>query len=97
VTVAFDWHRGPIDRGTLITPSYRNTQMVRRFFAAKCGAGFRFDRPFMAWMKAAAGKTMGDAADEWRRRQAIQRATGEPPSTAATRSKILLAAGPITS
>jgi hypothetical protein len=38
---------------------------VRRFFKAACGERFRFDRPFMAWMKAACGKTMGEAADEW--------------------------------
>jgi len=25
---------------------------------------------FMAWMKASIGNTMGDAADEWRRRNA---------------------------
>ncbi len=67
---AFDWHSGDIDRSTPITASYRNTQKVRRFFRAACGEEFHFDRPFMAWMKAAAGKTMGEAADEWLRRRA---------------------------
>ena len=37
----------------------------------ECGDGFKYDRPFMAWLKAAVGKTMGDAADEWHRRRAI--------------------------
>ncbi|WP_198924965.1 DUF6434 domain-containing protein [Nitrospirillum viridazoti] len=74
----FDWHADPIDRATPITAGYRATQNVRRFFRRECGEHFRFDRPFMAWMKAAAhqpnggqpggGRTMGDAADEWRRR-----------------------------
>jgi Domain of unknown function (DUF6434) len=66
---SFDWHSDPIERTTLITSSYRNTQNVRRFFRAQCGAHFRFDRPFMAWLKTSIGKTMGDASDEWKRRQ----------------------------
>jgi len=66
---AFDWHGGTITRETPITGNYRNTQNVRRFFRAQCGPAFRFDRPFMAWLKAGSGKTMGDAADEWLRRQ----------------------------
>jgi len=66
---AFDWHRDPITRDTLITASYRNTQNVRRFFRSHCGADFKFDRPFMAWLKKAADKTMGDAVDEWLNRK----------------------------
>lgn len=65
----FDWHRDPITRATPVTPSYRNTQNVRRFLAAQCGAAFRFDRAFMAWLRDGTPKTMGDAADEWRRRR----------------------------
>jgi hypothetical protein len=65
----FDWHCSRITRATPITPDYRNTQNVRRFFKAQCGAHFKFDRPFMAWMKAGTGKTMGDAAAEWLRRE----------------------------
>ncbi len=67
---AFDWHGGKITRATAITPDYRNTQNVRRFFKARCGAAFAFDRPFMAWLKDGSPKTMGDAADEWLRRAA---------------------------
>jgi hypothetical protein len=63
--VSFDWHGGPITRLTPITKSFRSTQNVRRFFKAECGAGFRFDRTFMAWLKDGKEKTMGDAADEW--------------------------------
>jgi len=66
---AFDWHGGRLTRRTLITPDYRNTQNVRRFFKAQCGDNFKFDRPFMAWMKRASGRTMGDAASEWLRRK----------------------------
>lgn len=68
---AFDWHSDPITRETAITPSYRNTQNVRRFLTAQCGDRFKFDRPFMAWLKDGAPKTMGDAADEWLRRNPV--------------------------
>ncbi|HEX7641862.1 MAG TPA: DUF6434 domain-containing protein [Burkholderiaceae bacterium] len=73
--VSFDWHAAPIDRTTLIDAHYRNTQNVRRFFRKACGEHFKFDRSFMAWMKAAAGKTMGEAVDEWLAREAL-RASG---------------------
>jgi hypothetical protein len=66
---AFDWHGGEITRATPITATYRNTQNVRRFFQAECGDAFVFDRAFMGWLKLSADKTMGDAVDEWRRRQ----------------------------
>ena len=69
----FDWHADPILRATAITKSYRNTQNVRRFLTRECGDAFRFDRPFMAWLKNGTDKTMGDAADEWLRRQAEKR------------------------
>ena len=71
--VSFDWHGGPITRLTPITKSFRSTQNVRRFFKAECGAGFKFDRTFMAWLKDGKEKTMGDAADEWLLRAATKR------------------------
>ena len=66
---AFDWHGDPITRATPITKTYRNTRNVRRFFQAECGDGFKFDRAFMAWIKSAENKTMGDAVKEWLRRE----------------------------
>ncbi|UVK41600.1 hypothetical protein LHFGNBLO_003611 [Mesorhizobium sp. AR10] len=70
---SFDWHAAPISRATAITKSYRNTQNARRFFIKECGGGFEFDRPFMAWLRDGVEKTMGDAADEWLRREAEKR------------------------
>ena len=64
----FDWHSDPITRDTPLDRTYRNTQNVRRFLKAECGDGFKFDRPFMAWIKSGAPRTMGDVADEWLRR-----------------------------
>jgi hypothetical protein len=68
----FDWHSGDITRATQITKSLRKTQKVRRFFTTECGDGFRFDVSFIAWLKAAVGQTMGEAVDEWLRRQAAK-------------------------
>ena len=39
--------------------------MFAGFSRSQCGADFKFDRPFMPWLKKAAHKTMGDAVDEW--------------------------------
>ncbi|MES2077395.1 MAG: DUF6434 domain-containing protein [Pseudomonadota bacterium] len=65
----FDWHGGSISRETVVDSAYRNTQNVRRFLALECGAAFKFDRDFMAWVRDGRPKTMGDVADEWMRRR----------------------------
>ncbi len=65
----FDWHSAHINSTTLITSTYKNTQNVRRYFKSICGDQFKFDRSFMRWMKDNAGKTMGDAVNEWTKRQ----------------------------
>lgn len=66
----FDWHRDTITRSTPVTKNYRNTQNVRRFLKSQCGEDFRFNRPFMQWIRDGMDKTMGDVADEWIRRHA---------------------------
>ena len=69
---SFDWHSDPLSRETPVTGTYRNTQNVRRFLKSQCGDRFRFDRPFMQWIRDGRVKTLGDVADEWLRRQARQ-------------------------
>ena len=64
----FDWHSDLITRDTPVTANYKNTQNVRRFMKSQCGNGFKFDRPFMAWFTGGTEKSMGDVADEWKRR-----------------------------
>ena len=64
----FNWHTDVIDRTKLVTDSYKNTHGVRRFLTAQCGPNFKFDRDFMAWINDGKRKTMGDVADERRRR-----------------------------
>lgn len=75
----FDWHSAPLSRSTAITPDYRSTQNVRRFFIAEIGRNFSFNIAFMAWMKANAGKTLGEAAEEWKRVHALVK-SGEMPA-----------------
>ncbi len=74
----FDWHSAALTAKTIITPNYRNTQNVRRFFIAEIGRHFSFNIAFMAWMKANAGKTLGDAAEEWKRVHALVKAGHKP-------------------
>jgi len=69
----FDWHGDPITLDTPVTNTYKNTQNVRRFLRAQCGEGFKFDQPFMQWIKDGRAKTMGEVAAEWLRRQAMPR------------------------
>ncbi|MFJ4143618.1 DUF6434 domain-containing protein [Pseudomonas sp. NPDC089734] len=61
----FNWHSDPITHATPITPTYKNTQNVRRFMTEHCGPDCKFDRPFMAWITDGKEKTMGDVANEW--------------------------------
>ena len=64
-----NWHSDTLTRNTTVNEDYRNTQNVRRFMVEHCGDAFKFDRDFMAWIKNGEPKTLGDIADEWRRRQ----------------------------
>ena len=64
-----DWHSALLTQTTLVDKHYRNTQNVRRFLTEQCGEDFRFDRDFMAWIRNGVPKTLGDVADEWKRRQ----------------------------
>ncbi|WP_439850907.1 DUF6434 domain-containing protein [Pseudomonas syringae] len=68
--MAFDWHSDLITRDTPVDSHYRNTQNVRRFMVEECGPLFRFDRPFMAWIKDGRPKDMGQVADHWLQRRA---------------------------
>ncbi len=61
----FDWHSEPLSRDTPLTASYKMTQNVRRFMRKECGDDFKFDVPFMNWVKSGLPKTLGDMADEW--------------------------------
>lgn len=63
-----DWHSLAISRTTVVDKDYKNTQNVRRFLAAECGADCKLDRNFMAWITNGEPKTMGDVVDEWKNR-----------------------------
>ena len=61
----FNYHTHTMDRATRVTESYKSSQRVLRFLIAQCGADFKFDRGFMAWIKDGNPKVMGDVADVW--------------------------------
>ena len=73
-TSGFDWVRGPITRRTIIDAGYRNNRNVRTFFEGEIGRKITFNIAFMDWMKANAGKTMGDAVEQWLRLDAARKA-----------------------
>lgn len=63
----FDWHSEKLNPSTKINSTYKNTQNVRRFFKQNIGEHFHFTRDFMKFMKENTGKTLSEAADEWKR------------------------------
>ncbi|MEM7523790.1 MAG: DUF6434 domain-containing protein [Pseudomonadota bacterium] len=65
----FNWAKDQITCDTLIDEGYSNGPNTRSFFEREIGPRFRFTIPFMAWMKANAGRSMADAVDEWRRQR----------------------------
>lgn len=66
--MSFNWHSDQLTRETPVCKHYRNTQNVRRFMVEHCGAKFKFDRGFMAWIRDGVPKTLGEVVDEWRQR-----------------------------
>lgn len=66
ISSSFDWNNEELSLGVVITDSYKNTENVREFFKKLIGKHFRFNVEFMNWMKSNVGKTLEDAAVEWR-------------------------------
>ncbi|MFK7868672.1 MAG: DUF6434 domain-containing protein [Roseobacter sp.] len=62
----FDWHSAPLTPDTVITESYKNSQNVRRFFKSQVGDGFKFNIPFMDWMRQNTGKTLAEAVEAYK-------------------------------
>lgn len=55
----------PLTLDTLIPEGYKNDERHRAFFKKEIGGHFKFNVPFMNWMKSHAGKTYSDAVNEW--------------------------------
>ncbi|MCU1715547.1 DUF6434 domain-containing protein [Pseudomonas sp. 5P_3.1_Bac2] len=60
-----DWHKAPLSHATALDTGYKNTQNVRRFMRLHCGAEFKFDRAFMAWIASGQPRTLGDMVEHW--------------------------------
>ncbi|MEO0678679.1 MAG: DUF6434 domain-containing protein [Pseudomonadota bacterium] len=72
----FDWHASELTDATILTDSYKNTQNVRRYFKSRLGERFKFNIEFMAWLRTNAGRTLGEACDEYRAMKAREAAPG---------------------
>jgi Domain of unknown function (DUF6434)/SAP domain-containing new25 len=70
------WHLRELSLDTVIEEHYTNGPSTRAFFVDHCGSSFRFTIPFMAWMRANAGRTLGDAIIEWERQNAERKKPG---------------------
>lgn len=57
----------PISLEKKIPENYKNDKIHREFFKSVIGERFKFNVPFMAWMKASPGKTYQEAVNEWLR------------------------------
>lgn len=69
----FNWNTELLTNSTIITDNYRNTQNVRAFFIDQIGSHFKFNVSFMNWMTANEGKTLGDAANAWKRLKELEK------------------------
>ncbi len=61
----FDWNTEALTLSTVITDNYKSSENVRVFFKQHLGENFKFNVPFMDWMKANVGKTLGDAISQY--------------------------------
>ncbi|MCD4752854.1 MAG: SAP domain-containing protein [Anaerolineaceae bacterium] len=57
----------PLSLDSKIPEGYRNDKIHRAFFKKEIGEHFKFNVPFMNWMKANPGKTYQEAVNEWKR------------------------------
>lgn len=78
----FDWHTAILTTETRLTNNYKNTENVRAFFVENIGTQFKFNVPFMKWMKTNEGKTFGDAIEEWQRIKAAKKVNDQPKKIA---------------
>lgn len=63
----------PITPDALIPEGYKNDEYHREFFKKEIGEHFKFNVPFMNWMKKHPGKTYRDAIEEWNRIYKVKR------------------------
>lgn len=56
---------GPLTRETVIPQGQRSSQLLRAFFEAEIGPGFRFAAKMRAFVSERAGATLGAAVEHW--------------------------------
>lgn len=62
----FNWNSTKLDLNTLITDNFSCTENVRSFFKQTIGENFKFNVPFLKWLKSNNGKTLEEAIEKWK-------------------------------
>lgn len=75
-TSRFDWHAAKLEKSTIITDNYKNSQNVRRFFKKEADPNFKFSIAFMEWIETNVGKTLGDACTAYGELQKMVKTAG---------------------
>lgn len=57
----------PLTLESIIPEGYKNDEKHREFFKSVIGEHFKFNVPFMNWMKSNHGKNYKDAVDQWQK------------------------------
>ena len=69
---------GPVDLATVIPVGQRSSQLLREFFQAQIGSGFRFDGAMRAFITNNPGQTLGDAVAYWHTSRSHEQKDIEP-------------------
>lgn len=62
----FNWNSTKLDLNTLITDNFSCTENVRSFFKQTIGENFKFNVPFLKWLKSNNRKTLEEAIEKWK-------------------------------
>ena len=62
----FNWNSTKLDLNTLITDNLSCTENVRSFFKQTIGENFKFNVPFLKWLKSNNRKTLEEAIEKWK-------------------------------
>ena len=81
-TANFDWNTELLTPQTVITDNYKNTQNVRQFFEGQIGKSFKFNVPFMNWLKSNIGQSLQEAVQAWHHIQQAKKSSQQPKEIA---------------
>lgn len=74
----FDWAKAKLRPSTLITDNVAFGPNFRRFMREQLGGRFTCSSPFMAWVRANPGRTLGEAISAYREIEGAQKKGSRP-------------------